>query len=461
MYRGAEVKVGLIALLGLAVLALFAFYLGGLRPRAATYEVCVVFDNAQGLVAGDQVRMAGVQIGEVKSVELDTLALKAKAYLSLHRTTTLYDTYRFQISTSGLIQERFVEVLPPTAGPEGRPLKSGQCVTGVTAPGISELIASGAEVLQNLNRTAELLRTTLSDEEIIGRVKKALDSLAAAAQEAGKLADATSEIARLTQPEMQTTLRNVNLASADVKAMTGELRQRVEEGDALDNLEELLRSARETSANLERITAEVEQLTGDAQVQADLRGALTDIREAAAAARRITADLEVASKEVRAAAPAIPRITQEVSKIAETSQQVRERLKPPEINARFDVTYSPEKSSIYSSGDLYVSTQPNRFVRLGIDDIGESSTATLQVGERKGDRILRYGLYRSRLGVGADLRLGKHGMLSLDLFDPNALRADAMAALPVVPGRSNLDLILGVRDVGDENLLLAGVRYRR
>jgi len=461
MYRGAEVKVGLIALLGLAVLALFAFYLGGLRPRAATYEVCVVFGNAQGLVAGDQVRMAGVQIGEVKSVELDTRALKAKAYLSLHRTTTLYDTYRFQISTSGLIQERFVEVLPIAAGPEGRPLKSGQCVTGVTAPGISELIASGAEVLQNLNRTAELLRTTLSDEEIIGRVKKALDSLAVAAQEAGKLADATSEIARLTQPEMQTTLKNVSLASADVKAMTGELRRRVEQGDSLDSVEELLRSARETSANLERITAEVEKLTGDAQVQADLRGALTDIREAAAAAKRITADLEVASKEVRAAAPAIPRITQEVSRIAETSQQVRERLKPPDINARFDVAYSPEAGRSYSSGDLYISTQPNRFLRLGVDDIGESSTVNVQIGERRGNRVLRYGLMQSRLGVGADYRLGRRGMLTLDVFDPNDIRADVMAALPLLPGRTNVDFLVGARDIGQESFLVAGVRFRR
>jgi len=243
--------------------------------------------------------------------------------------------------------------------------------------------------------------------------------------------------------------------------VTGELRRRVEKGETLDNLEATVRSARETSANLERITAEVEKLTGDEKVQADLRGALTDMRESAAAVKRITADLEVASKEVRKAAPAIPRTVQEMGKVAEVSQAIRERLKPPEINARFDVLYGPAAGRIYSTGDLYVSIHENRFLRLGIDDIGESSSADIQLGERRGDHILRYGLIRSRLGVGADLRVGKHGMLSVDVFDPNDLRAVVLLALPVVPGRSNVDFLLGARDLGDEGLFVAGARFSR
>jgi len=462
MYRGTEVKVGLIALLGLALLVYFAFSLTGLRPGAATYPVCVIFDNVQGLVSGDPVRMAGVQIGEVQSVELEPTTRKAKAYLAIHRGVTLYDAYRFQISISGLIQERFVEVLPPaTRQPQGRKLEYGQCVTGVATPGLNELIASGAAVLENLNRTAQLLRTTLSDEAIVGKVKRALDSLAAASDAAARLVNSTAKMTEITGPQLQASLQNIRLASADAKAVTGELRRRVEKGETLDNLEATVRSARETSANLERITAEVEKLTGDEKVQADLRGALTDIRESAAAVKRITEDLEVASKEVRKAAPAIPGAMQEIGKVAEISQAIRERLKPPEINARFDVLYGPTAGRTYSTGDLYVSIHENRFLRLGIDDIGESSAANLQIGERQGDRILRYGLFRSRLGVGADLRVGKHGMLSVDVFDPNNLRADVLLGLPILPGRTTVDFLLGARDLGDEGLFVAGARFRR
>lgn len=462
MYRGAEVKVGLIALLGLALLAYFAFSLTGLRPGAATYPVCVIFDNAQGLVSGDPVRLAGVEIGEVQSVELEPTTRKAKVYLSIHRGVTLYDAYRFQISTSGLIQERFVEVLPPAVGhAQGRRLEYGQCVIGVSTPGLNELIASGAKVLENLDRTAQLLRTTLSDQAIIGKVKHALDSIAAASEAAGRLVAATTNMTESTGPQLKASLDDVRAASADAKAVAAELRRRVEQGETLDNLEAAAQRAREAFTTLERVAAEIEKVTGDEQVHADLRGALADLRESAAAARRITADFEATSKEVRSAAPAIPGAVREMGRVAEMSQAIRERLKPPEINARFDVLYGPTAGRTYSSADLYVSTQPNRFLRLGIDDIGESSAANLQIGERQGNRILRYGLFRSRLGVGADLRVGKHGMLSVDVFDPNNLRADVLLGLPILPGRTNVDFLLGARDLGDENLFVAGARFSR
>lgn len=468
MYRGAEVKVGLIALTGLALLAFFAFYLTGLRPGGRAYEVCVIFDNAQGLVSGDQVRMAGVQIGEVKSVVLDPKTLKAKVYLSLYQKTILYSTYRFQISTSGLVQERFVDVQPSEPGAKGQRLTANQCVRGVSAPGLSELISSGAQVLENLNRTAELLRTTISDKELIGRVKIALDSLAAAADAAAALVRSASALTEQMQPELQVAVKNISgasaearLAMADVKAVTGELRRRVEEGETLDNLEELIRSAKEASTNLERITAQVEKFTGDEQVQAELRGTLTDLRASAANAKRISEDLEVFSKELKKAAPAIPQVTQEVSKIADLSQQVRERLKPPEIHGRFDLLYSPTSDRLYPTANLDFSNQYERFLRLGVDDIGEENTVNAQIGERSRGRILRYGLVRSQLGVGLDLRLGGRGMFSVDVFDPNSLRADVTASLPMILGSADLSFVTGVRDLGEDNLFVVGARFRR
>lgn len=467
MYRGAEVKVGLIVLLGVALLAFFAIYLG-LRPGARVYPVCVIFDNAQGLVSGDPVYLAGVQIGEVKSVELDPKTLKAKVFLDIHRGTILYDTYQFQVSTSGLIQERFVDVLPSPEGAKGRPLTYGQCVRGITAPGLPELIASGAKVLENLNRTAELLRTTISDEELLGRVKTALDRLAAAADASQRLVRSLSVIAEETQPQVHATLQNIadatadtRLAMADVKVVTGELRQRVEEGETLDNVEELIRSAKEASANLERITAQVEKFTGDEQVQTDLRDTLADLRVTVATAKRISEDLEVMSKELRKAAPAVPRVTTEISKIAEVSQQVRERLKPPEIRGRFDLLYSPTSSRLYPSANLDFSNHYSRFLRLGVDDIGEENTVNAQLGDRSSSRTLRYGLIRSQLGAGIDLPVGGRGVFSVDLFDPNNLRADVTATLPMILGSRDLSFVVGMRDLGQDDLFVVGARFRR
>jgi hypothetical protein len=49
----------------------------------------------------------------------------------------------------------------------------------------------------------------------------------------------------------------------------------------------------------------------------------------------------------------------------------------------------------------------------------------------------------------------------LDLFDPNNVRADVLADIPVVPGRSDWSILLGARDIGEEDLFVGGIRLTR
>ncbi len=74
---------------------------------------------------------------------------------------------------------------------------------------------------------------------------------------------------------------------------------------------------------------------------------------------------------------------------------------------------------------------------------------------------MRYGLVRSRLGAGLDLSLPHRTRLSFDIFDPNDLRADVLADIPITPGSSDLSLILGARDLGQDAILVGGLRLKR
>ncbi len=74
--------------------------------------------------------------------------------------------------------------------------------------------------------------------------------------------------------------------------------------------------------------------------------------------------------------------------------------------------------------------------------------------------MLRYGLYRSQLGVGLDAPAPHGNELTLNLFDPNHLKLDGYVAFPRVFGPA-ADLLVGVRDLNEENLFVAGVRFRR
>jgi phospholipid/cholesterol/gamma-HCH transport system substrate-binding protein len=459
MRAGAEIKVGIITVVAVALLAVYLFYLQGYRAAARTYTICVLFDNARGLQRGDPVRMVGVKIGEVALVRIND-ALKAEATLKIERKYDLYDNYQFQIATSGLIQERFVEVVPTDRTPWVVKLKPGVCVQGVLQPGLGELMVQGAQLLENLNRTSRGINVLLSEQQILRRVEDALDSFSAAADAAAKLAATTAQLAEQSQPSVLGTLRDLSAAAADMQSTASELRAKIS-GPMLTDLEHTMRAAGQTADNAERISASLANLVSDPQLQLQIKESVAAIHDAALSARQMGEDLRTFSGEVRKAAPVVPKAAHEVEQLAGTAETLRERLKPPQINAAFDILSGPEESRWFSSGRLDLQTQPDRFFRVGMDDIGEESNVTVQLGERHGRRVLRYGLYRSRLGAGLDLDVASRTMLSLDLFDPNDLRADLLADISAVPGRSDLSLLLGARDIGQDAVLVAGVRLKR
>ena len=460
MKTGAEAKVGLIVVLVLVLLGVYVVHVRGLRVVAATYPVRVVFDDARGLQAGDPVRMVGVKIGEVRSVEIDPQQ-KAETLLSIYAKHKLYDNYLFRIASSGLIQERFVEVSPMPEEPSGMRLHAGASVKGVTSPGFESLVKVSTEVLQNLDRTARLLNAVLSDQEIVGGVKDALERFSDAAASAAQLADTMSGLAADSRADIQMTLGRVENASRNVEAFTEDLQARLREGSTFGDIEVTARELRETAGEAHRLAKSLADIAADPALQESIPDTLADVRAAARSLRTVGENLEVFTAELRKAAPAVPRVISEAEQVVEVSAALRERLKPPEIKASFDLLYSGLEDRIFPSGQLDIVTSPDRFVRFGVDDIGEESDANIQLGERRSLGVLRYGLVRSRLGVGFDFDLPRNSVLSLDLFDPNDVRADILADFPLLLGRSDVSFVTGVRDIGEDSLFVAGLRFRR
>jgi phospholipid/cholesterol/gamma-HCH transport system substrate-binding protein len=460
MRPGAEIKVGIITLIAILLVGAYLFYVRGYIAAAATYQICVTFESARGLEPGDPVRMVGVKIGKVDAVEINP-ELKADVTLAIDKRCELYDNYKFQIAASGIIPERFVEVVPAPADPYAAKMTDGFCVDGVVQPTLQDLSAAGSDLLKNLNRTSRALNVVLTDQEILTGLRSALHGFSAAARAATDLATATAALADESQPEIMAALSNLERASADLQTTAARFRSRVAEGSTLEDLEQTAAYARETAANAAQASAAVAALADDPQIQQQLRETLGAIHDASLSAKQIGEDLQVVSAELREAAPVIPRVAEEAEEMAGTSQAIRERLQPPEVEAAFDVAYSGEADRWFPSFRFDFETRESRFFRLGLDDIGEENDVTAQIGDRYEKVTFRYGLMRSRLGLGADFNLPRRSVLSLDLFDPNNPRADILADVPIFAGRTEWSVLLGARDVGDEGLLVGGIRLKR
>ena len=67
----SPVLIGILSILAITAGTTFAFYIDRLPWIKQTYEIKAEFANAAGIQKDNQVRVAGIKVGDVKSVELD------------------------------------------------------------------------------------------------------------------------------------------------------------------------------------------------------------------------------------------------------------------------------------------------------------------------------------------------------------------------------------------------------
>jgi phospholipid/cholesterol/gamma-HCH transport system substrate-binding protein len=100
------------------------------------------FLSVSGLKAGAQVEIAGVEVGQVDSISLDTKENVAMVRLKIKKNITLGDDVIASVKTSGLIGDKFVKLSP---GGSDDILKPGDTITDTeSALDIEELISKYA-----------------------------------------------------------------------------------------------------------------------------------------------------------------------------------------------------------------------------------------------------------------------------------------------------------------------------
>ena len=121
-----EVSVGAFVLLGLAVIVWFAIQAGaGAAVGDSTYEIDARFTNIGGLKAGSQVFIAGVPVGRVEKINLNS-QYAAIVRLNVKREVRLPSDTIASIKTSGLIGDKYVALSP---GADSEDLPPGSTIT--------------------------------------------------------------------------------------------------------------------------------------------------------------------------------------------------------------------------------------------------------------------------------------------------------------------------------------------
>jgi phospholipid/cholesterol/gamma-HCH transport system substrate-binding protein len=116
--RSLEIGTGLFVILGLAALVFLTTQLpsSGLKlgfGKAPGYEVTAEFDNIGDLKVGAPVRMAGVRIGDVTAIDLDSQSYRADVHLHLYpQFNEIPDDSYASIETEGLLGGQYIAISP-------------------------------------------------------------------------------------------------------------------------------------------------------------------------------------------------------------------------------------------------------------------------------------------------------------------------------------------------------------
>lgn len=217
-----ETKVGLLFVVSIVLVAMFAYVLGVINPFSTTNKLVVMYNYAGGLEESSPVRLMGIKVGKVAKIEFDpnqktdsgeevklrvVIEVDKKAWKSI-RTDSKYF-----INLAGVIGEKFLEISPGSLSePE---LKDGDSVRGEDPPRIDQLIS------QSYGLAGKIIEIVNKNEGSVTNLISQMDRLLTNFNKTLVLLDKTSQ-----NREVGRMIDNAIKISDDLAYLTGQLRSK-------------------------------------------------------------------------------------------------------------------------------------------------------------------------------------------------------------------------------------------
>ncbi len=331
----AQLRVGLLTLVGLFLIMLAILYVTGAGILAPKYQLRTYLPEVEGLTLGAPVRLDGVEVGNVDGIRIAPpsptgtpdrmrnveLIMRVDRRFQKNITTES----RVSLVTEGFLGNRYVRI---TRGYAGTPIPAQGEVTGTEELAMKNVVERGADLVENLGalskdvqslvtgvrkgegslgklmtdnqlyehatstvaRMDRLLEQTesgkntlgklMANDEVYQRINSAadrLDKLLADVQnEKGTLGKLVNDPA-LYQDTRQ-FVDKANAFLADVRGGKGTLGKLSTDEQLYDNLRDSAESLKEVTDKLSRGPGSMAKVVNDAQLYDNLTGLAADLR---------------------------------------------------------------------------------------------------------------------------------------------------------------------------------------
>lgn len=398
MKLSTEAKVGSVSVIALLLLAYMIVHLGSFNFGEKGYQVQAVFGQVNGLKPGNILRYAGVDIGQVKSVEV--LPEGVRVTFLIQPGVKIPEGSTFRVGSDGLVGEKHINITPPSQS-RGF-LGPNAVVRGEDVVGLDELIASSDRVLAEVHSLVKSLNEIIGDDKVKVAMKETILNAKELTNNLNVMSAALARMAQNNEGDVHTMINNLSIMSGSLRDVAGRVDTMMA---GVDNDGQTVRDLRETIHNIKITSQRVEKMA------AALDGVVTDPETAA--------NIKETLRNARS--------------VSEKANKMLTKVDSISIKGGFEVLHGNDTGKYRSNADLRINTSPEDFAILGVTGIGDGSKGNFQIGKGNEELAARAGIIESKVGVGVDAKLGKQLKLSFDVYDPNDVRVKLRTQYQLAP----------------------------
>ncbi|MBF0502598.1 MAG: MCE family protein [Candidatus Riflebacteria bacterium] len=457
----STIKVGLITLIGCALLVYMMFVIGDFGLRDSGYHFNIAFYAVNGLSQGATVSMAGVKIGKVEQIEISDDQVLVHCHIK-NGKHMIRRRSSFTIGTSGLMGEKFVEIIP-TRDQTAPYVAPNSQVEGTDPMRMEELFEQGNELLKKLQGLTATAKDVIGDPELKQSTKNILKNAEKASERVTDIIESVrsktdsivnhldsilgkvdSEL-ELNREEIRKMIANMREFSANMANISSENR---------GTIKDMLANVKGVSDRLDKMIGE---LNREHNLTDNIKATVDSLKKASDNAKEITREVKeiVTDKDIRGK---IKTGLDDAHKLAQAVDKVFLNIKQTRIDFKYLLRYNKDNDSFFS--DMMVDIYPNEssFYRLGVEDIGGDPLFNLMLARDAQSKLIkRGGVISSKVGLGIDYMWAEDISYSLDFIDTRDPKIRFTSSYLV---KSGLKLQLRVDDITRTKAINFGVEYK-
>jgi len=201
-----EILVGLVTLMGLTILFLSVIWGKNISNSVEYRPVTISFKSVNSLSTGDKIIVKGVQVGEIKSIELNSDQVTVKG--EVETTLDLFSDACAIIVNKELMGGRIVIL---ETGTSGLALGKDDIITGKESTGITEMLASAGGAVKDLSSLVKRTDSVMQKLQMIMPEKKLDETIGEVTGELKSMSSSVKQNVTVLTRSLAQTIKKIDI----------------------------------------------------------------------------------------------------------------------------------------------------------------------------------------------------------------------------------------------------------